>query len=1012
MAQGALSDSMLDEAKAKWDALDRDGSGDLDAGEFARLITTLATSNWKEAYDPQRGKSYYYNTVTKETRWQQADGDTAVSDFLKENGVSVQPKAKVGIAAIGRAKQQASRLANSEAAQKARTRASEKTAQAKALAREKAERVQASEKFQKASAGASEFYSSAEEWKQEAKNRHRDKLMIAGVSFAFALLLGMMFMYEWATYVPPVPPPAPTPRDTSTGGIGETGQIAALTHEWEWVHLNEKYAHPVVFAGIVSTHEQHTTMEGGTNPARDPAVARIKDIQQGCPGWRGWCFQIRMQEPSCMEDEGVHIPGETLSWMVIDRGVYHMQVRSPKLTVAFSQSSYILTAHRVVGDYWQGQAIQDNLMQAGIVSASGTAFVTVIPSPFDGELDPVVLTQIQTTRDPGYVKTRQRWATGYSGGAFEVKLEQAYGAPSHGREEIGWFAVESSAGALGARMFEATFTAAVDHNARTLNFQSNFSAVPLIFANIGTYSGGESATVRSEVRALHTVRVLIYEDSCADHNRAHNPERLSMFVIQSDAGDNALRAERLSEPSTFCPASGTYFTFVDTGQFVSWSHAKRAADSYVIPTTQRPGMKSHLATIKTRAEQECIKQVASIARDSLQEIAVGWIGATDADWIPHWFDVISEHHGEALVGGAEDPEPWKLHTLGTQGADREVLELTVDQQVDCGSLGKIVGGYGALGINQYIQKTYGEGAEEDLPFHTAIKIEVDFVKVDSWDGELAFMWVEEPENPDVDNPVWQQSLRHGGPNLCGAGWGETTHHISKTVLRAECGTSNRPEWCKTLTLKFNSTLDQHSGDESYGIQNVIISFRDENHDWRWGGDDNTPLARAGTWSAAASDAPLLGARVSPNSPWHPGQPSGPTEHYVAVEWPHWETGAWHDCESETQSVAPTWPRCFYGLHSEPRQERPDQLGPGIRDDVTMIGFPTTQWPTDNRWGLTMVLDLIDNDPVAPIPGHESHLNIMHVGDERGETSPAVWIVPHATERRIHVRTSTTIGAPP
>ena len=346
VAQGALSDSMLDEAKAKWDALDRDGSGDLDAGEFARLITTLATSNWKEAYDPQRGKSYYYNTVTKETRWQQADGDTAVSDFLKENGVSVQPKAKVGIAAIGRAKQQASRLANSEAAQRARTRASEKTAQAKALAREKAERVQASEKFQKASAGASEFYSSAEEWKQEAKNRHRDKLMIAGVSFAFALLLGMMFMYEWATYVPPVPPPAPTPRDTSTGGIGETGQIAALTHEWEWVHLNEKYAHPVVFAGIVSTHEQHTTMEGGTNPARDPAVARIKDIQQGCPGWRGWCFQIRMQEPSCMEDEGVHIPGETLSWMVIDRGVYHMQVRSPKLTVAFSQSSYILMAHR------------------------------------------------------------------------------------------------------------------------------------------------------------------------------------------------------------------------------------------------------------------------------------------------------------------------------------------------------------------------------------------------------------------------------------------------------------------------------------------------------------------------------------------------------------------------------------------------------------------------------------------------------------------------------------------
>eukprot|EP01043_Picozoa_sp_COSAG02_P028551 COSAG02_NODE_1734_length_11163_cov_43.814262_10_plen_1591_part_01 len=987
---GSLGGSAMDEVKAKWDEMDRDGSGDLDASEFEALLTSLATGDWKEAYDAQRGKSYYYNKVTKETRWEQADGDTAVSDFLRQNGVSVQPRAKSGgMAAIASAKQRASRLANSDAARKARARASEQSARARALAREKAEQVQANEKFQKASAGATEFYASAEVWKAEAKTRHRDKLVMAGVSFAAAMLLGMIFMYEWMTYVPPVPVPPPPPRDTSTGGVGETGQIEALTHEWVWVYLNERYAHPVVLAGVVSTHEQHTNMDGETGDARDPAAPRVQAVQQGCPGWRGWCFQIRMQEPHCMEDGGVHLPGETMAWMVVERGVYHLR----------------------------GQDVQDKLMQAGIISASGTAFVTVVPAPFDDDVDPVILTQVQTFKDPAFVKTRQRWATGYSAGAFEVKLEQALGDSSHGQEEIGWFAVEVSAGTLGTRLFEASFTARVNHAASTISFQSNFSDVPLVFASIGTFSGPESATVRSENRGRDSVRLLIHEDACIDHSTAHNTETVALLVIQSDSGDNAIRAEKLAEPSTFCPASGTYFTFIDTGQFVSWSLAKRAADHHVIPTAQRPKQRSHLATIKSIGEQNCIRTVAEIARDTLHEVAVGWIGATDAEWIPHYYDVLSRHHGDPATGGASDSVPWTRYTVGTG----ETMELTQEHLFDCGSLGKIVGGFDSVAYDSsdsstplpqyWYEKTYGGSLEEELPYHTAVHIELDFVKLDTWDGERAYMWVHEPENPDVENPVWEQSFRGGGRNLCGRSSGDGTVHVTTTIMRRDCSGPSRPAWCSRLSLKFNTTLDQSTNDESYGIQNIIISFRDENHQWRWGGDDNSPLTRAGSsaWSPAASDAPALGDVANDNSPWHPGQPSGPTEHYVAVEWPHWESGAWHDCESETQVIPPTWPRCFYGLHSEPRQDI-GVRGPAIRDDVAMISFATTQWPTDNNWGMTMVLDLIDDDPAALIPPGDGHLNIMHVGDERGETSPAVWIVPSDTERRLHIRTSTTSDA--
>ena len=116
-----MDSSLMDEARAKWVELDSDGSGDLDAREFENLIVALASSDWKEAYDAARGKSYFYNKKTKETRWHN-DNEAAVSDFLSQNGVAVAPRAKqsAGMAGIANAKRHASRLANSDSAKRAR----------------------------------------------------------------------------------------------------------------------------------------------------------------------------------------------------------------------------------------------------------------------------------------------------------------------------------------------------------------------------------------------------------------------------------------------------------------------------------------------------------------------------------------------------------------------------------------------------------------------------------------------------------------------------------------------------------------------------------------------------------------------------------------------------------------------------------------------------------------------------------------------------------------------------
>ena len=62
--------------------------GDLDRDEFESLMKELAASEWKEAFDPARGKVYYYNNKTKATTWSEPDDDSTVADFMEANGLT------------------------------------------------------------------------------------------------------------------------------------------------------------------------------------------------------------------------------------------------------------------------------------------------------------------------------------------------------------------------------------------------------------------------------------------------------------------------------------------------------------------------------------------------------------------------------------------------------------------------------------------------------------------------------------------------------------------------------------------------------------------------------------------------------------------------------------------------------------------------------------------------------------------------------------------------------------
>eukprot|EP01043_Picozoa_sp_COSAG02_P061964 COSAG02_NODE_8437_length_2570_cov_2.064751_1_plen_452_part_00 len=83
-----LDEAVADKMQQQWHELDRDGSGDLDEKEFEALMTEIATSEWKEAFDKKKGKVYYYNARTRETRWGQPDTKAAVQQFIVANGLS------------------------------------------------------------------------------------------------------------------------------------------------------------------------------------------------------------------------------------------------------------------------------------------------------------------------------------------------------------------------------------------------------------------------------------------------------------------------------------------------------------------------------------------------------------------------------------------------------------------------------------------------------------------------------------------------------------------------------------------------------------------------------------------------------------------------------------------------------------------------------------------------------------------------------------------------------------
>lgn len=122
----------------------------------------------------------------------------------------------------------------------------------------------------------------------------------------------------------------------------------------------------------------------------------------------------------------------------------------------------------------------------------------------------------------------------------------------------------------------------------------------------------------------------------------------------------------------------------------------------------------------------------------------------------------------------------------------------------CGIFGEILGGYNVLAGEANTKLYDMQGLA-----HTRARIELDFIQIDTWDNESAYVRVD-------GNEVWVDAFSGAvGGQICGNGGADELHHVNETVEHD----------ANALELTVGATVNQAPTDESWGIDNVEIYIR-------------------------------------------------------------------------------------------------------------------------------------------------------------------------------------------
>ncbi|TNF32421.1 MAG: hypothetical protein EP329_10250 [Deltaproteobacteria bacterium] len=135
----------------------------------------------------------------------------------------------------------------------------------------------------------------------------------------------------------------------------------------------------------------------------------------------------------------------------------------------------------------------------------------------------------------------------------------------------------------------------------------------------------------------------------------------------------------------------------------------------------------------------------------------------------------------------------------------------------CGGFGKIYGGYNVLaGGASFKSYTWAP-----VVAHTQARLDVDFIQIDSWDAEHAYINFTEPAtNPDpATGTYWTATLTpSGGTEVCGAtnaGWVENKVPVTLTIGHTT----------QQAVVRGYTDLSSAPTDESWGLDNIEIWVR-------------------------------------------------------------------------------------------------------------------------------------------------------------------------------------------
>lgn len=146
---------------------------------------------------------------------------------------------------------------------------------------------------------------------------------------------------------------------------------------------------------------------------------------------------------------------------------------------------------------------------------------------------PVVLSQVQSYNDPGWVGTRQRNA---SANSFQMAMEAEESATvRHSAEVVGWMAIEPGEGTWSGMLYEAGHTPdRVSHKWYSISFGQNYAQAPRFVAALAKYDGSDSSHLRYQSLTSASVQIKVEEDTTYDKEKNHTKEVVDYIAVAAD----------------------------------------------------------------------------------------------------------------------------------------------------------------------------------------------------------------------------------------------------------------------------------------------------------------------------------------------------------------------------------------------------------------------------------------------------------------------------------------------